>query len=243
MDEFAFRPGRKSVEFPRNSPGTSGDNRESRAKMRTQKACRRDFQGKQNFSSVRLLIQSPSHSEHPLGGTRTLPTPNTLVIGSLYLGASRRGVDMGPSAMTPKTRESLLNKDVFAIEQVKFGAGGTHLALKAVQPTVISSIGPSRWPAAVYALPSSVVAKPRFRLIRLETDRLLRLPSSPRPLDTHRSTVECRWLIHQGPARRSRHDLRQQVISPNVGSERTYTALTVASGECRCAVLFPIFLC
>src|SRR5580700_890486 len=45
-------------------------------------------------------IQSPIQSQFSLGGTQSVPTRKIRVIGvPLDLGASRRGVDMGPSAV------------------------------------------------------------------------------------------------------------------------------------------------
>src|SRR5271166_4418240 len=45
-------------------------------------------------------VQSPVQSEFAQGGTQTLPTRKIRVLGvPLDLGASRRGVDMGPSAV------------------------------------------------------------------------------------------------------------------------------------------------
>ena len=51
-------------------------------------------------SSTRSPLKSSTHSEFSHGGTQSLPTRKIRVIGvPLDLGASRRGVDMGPSAV------------------------------------------------------------------------------------------------------------------------------------------------
>jgi arginase len=52
------------------------------------------------LASSQSIIQSPTQSQFSLGGTQSLPTRRIRVLGvPLDLGASRRGVDMGPSAV------------------------------------------------------------------------------------------------------------------------------------------------
>src|SRR6202522_2997131 len=53
-----------------------------------------------NPSSTQSSRQAPIWSQFSLGGTQSMPTRRIRVIGvPLDLGASRRGVDMGPSAV------------------------------------------------------------------------------------------------------------------------------------------------
>ena len=52
------------------------------------------------FTSAQIRAQAKVQSQFSIGGTQSLPTRKIRVIGvPLDLGASRRGVDMGPSAV------------------------------------------------------------------------------------------------------------------------------------------------